>query len=69
MRELQRVFREELVVLSKVAVKKEEPPVKERRKSPEAAAETAVETLDVSVDETEGASREEWGQLRKGMFY
>ena len=68
MRELQRVFREELVVLSKVAVKKEEPPVKERRKSPEATAET-VETLDVSVDETEGASREEWGQLRKGMFY
>ena len=60
MRELQRLFREEMVVLSKIAVKKEEPSIKNRHKSPETAAET-VETLDVSVDEVEGASREEWG--------
>ena len=63
MRELEKIFREEIVVVSKMAPKKEEEeePAKTKPKTFE-----TVETLDVAVDDEacDDMSREEWGKLQ-----
>ena len=57
MGELERIFREEIVAVSKMAPKKEEELADAKPK----ASET-VETLDVAVDDdADDNSREEWG--------
>ena len=64
MRELERMFREEIVVVAKMAPKKEEEEEEDPAETKPKASET-VETLDVAVDDEEAGdddmSKEEWG--------
>ena len=58
MRELERMFREEVLVVSKMVPKKEAEEFAENKTKPS----DTVETLDVAVDDEVGdMSREDWG--------
>ena len=58
MRELERMFREEVLVVSKMVPKKEAEELAENKTKPS----DTVETLDVAVDDEVGdLSREDWG--------